>query len=462
MITKFVFITKPISIFIDLFKWWMKPQSTNRDIIYRERMTLGAIGLIFLLDILSFLSTLFVFRSECSLISFPTLHIYTIAILIVAGFSVKRGYIERAALLLLFVVLLGASGLTIISNQENEISGLFNSIPTFMFIPIIAALILERKYIVGTSLIATVAFSISFFLNNTNSILIPSLDPIQEIVSVFLLFLIEASLLWRLRVEFDARLDAMEVSIEQAEAARERAESADRAKSQFLANMSHEVRTPLNAIIGYDEAILAGMVGEITDHQREVLGHVQFNSHRLLNLINDILDLSKIESGSMEVYIAPMEPKKVAQQIVASLKGLAKQKNVELSMRISHSVPEIIMSDQKKVEQVITNLLSNAIKFTEKGSVMIEIDSHTYDTLIVTVTDTGIGIEVDALDYIFEPFRQVDGTATRKYKGTGLGLAISKRLIESLGGTIDIRSEINTGSTFTVRIPNQHHNLSRM
>lgn len=441
---------------------WMTPKSTNRDIIFRERMILGTIGLLGILGILSFLSTIFVFEASWSIISFPTLHLVSLSGLCIAAYFVKKLRIVWAGWIIIMVMIFGASGITIVTNQANEIGGLLNRIPTFMFIPIIAALILERKYIVGISLIATVAFSISFFANNTNTLLISNLDPTQEIISILLLFLIEGALLWRLRVEFDARLNAMEESIEQAERAREQAESADRAKSQFLANMSHEVRTPLNAIIGYDEAILAGMVGEITDHQREVLGHVQFNSHRLLNLINDILDLSKIESGSMEVYIAPMEPKKVVQQIVASLKGLAKQKNVKLSMHMSTSVPEIMMSDQKKIEQVITNLLSNAIKFTEQGSVTIEIDSHTYDSLIVIVTDTGIGIEGDALDYIFEPFRQVDGTATRKYKGTGLGLAISKRLVESLDGTIDVRSEIDIGSTFTVRIPDQQRNLSRI
>jgi two-component system sensor kinase len=243
---------------------------------------------------------------------------------------------------------------------------------------------------------------------------------------------------------------------QQAEKSRQRAEEADKAKSQFLANMSHELRTPLNAIIGYDEAMLGGMVGEFTAHQNKLLGHIQHNSRRLLGLINDILDLSKVESGSLQVFLAPMSPQKVIQETVESLRSLADEKNISLKVQFSDAVPEVVLGDAKKLQQVLVNIVSNAIKFTDEGGVTIDVDSADASHWQFRIQDTGIGMPANAAAYIFEPFQQVDGTDKRKYKGTGLGLAITKRLVERLGGSITMVSELGKGSTFSITLPRAH------
>jgi signal transduction histidine kinase len=277
---------------------------------------------------------------------------------------------------------------------------------------------------------------------------------------VFLVLLITSVLLRQLRVEFDARLEAMSAAIretdlarQQAEVDRERAEQADKAKSQFLANMSHELRTPLNAIIGYAEAMLAGMAGEFQPKQLELLGYVQTNGRRLLALINDILDLAKIESGKTELYLAPMSPRVVIGDTVASLRSLAMEKTLELRVDYAADLPGVIMGDAKKVEQVLVNLVSNAIKFTDSGAVTVTVVSAGAERWQFSVHDTGIGISPDAQATIFDPFHQVDNSPTRKYKGTGLGLSITKHLVERMGGVITLSSTPGEGTTFTVVLP---------
>jgi two-component system cell cycle sensor histidine kinase PleC len=277
---------------------------------------------------------------------------------------------------------------------------------------------------------------------------------------VFLFLLVTSILLRQLRIEFDARLEAMSAAIleaeqarRQAEADRERAETADRAKSQFLANMSHELRTPMNAIIGYDEAMIAGMAGELQPRQLELLRYIQTNGRRLLALINDILDLAKIESGKTELYLAPMRPHTVLGDTVASLQSLAAEKALALRLTFADDLPGVLMGDAKKIEQVVVNLVSNAIKFTDSGSVTIAAASAGADKWQFSVADTGIGIQREAQDAIFDPFHQADNSPTRKYKGTGLGLSITKHLVERMGGTLMLASEPGHGSTFTVVLP---------
>jgi signal transduction histidine kinase len=231
------------------------------------------------------------------------------------------------------------------------------------------------------------------------------------------------------------------------------AEEADRAKSQFLANMSHELRTPLNAIIGYDEAMIGGMVGSFTDMQLSLLKNIQHNSRRLLALINDILDLSKIESGTLEVYYTPMSPRRLVTETVESLRTLADQKNIELNVTIADNVPEAILSDTKKLQQILVNLISNSIKFTVEGGVYIEAYVTQNSHWELKIRDTGIGIPPESQSTIFEPFRQADNTDTRLHKGTGLGLAIVKSLVESLNGKISMSSELGKGTTFIVTLP---------
>ncbi|MEP7293716.1 MAG: HAMP domain-containing sensor histidine kinase, partial [Chloroflexota bacterium] len=214
-----------------------------------------------------------------------------------------------------------------------------------------------------------------------------------------------------------------------------------------------ELRTPLNAIIGYDEAMLGGLAGDFAPLQTKLLGHIQYNSRRLLGLINDILDLAKIESGSLQAFLAPMSPQKVVRETLESLQSLADEKGLAMTAQFSDAVPEVVLGDANKLQQILANLLSNAIKFTDKGSVAVEVSVVDMNNWQLQVRDTGIGMPQDAAMYIFEPFQQVDGTEKRKYKGTGLGLAITKRLVTGLGGTIEVETKLNEGSTFTIKLP---------
>jgi signal transduction histidine kinase len=217
--------------------------------------------------------------------------------------------------------------------------------------------------------------------------------------------------------------------------------------------MSHELRTPLNAIIGYSEAMLGGMAGEFTKQQNTLLGHVQHNSRRLLGLINDVLDLSKIESGSVELRIAPMSPHRLIHETVDSLRSLAQDKDIYLRVEIDDKLAEFIQADSDKIQQILVNLISNAVKFTDEGGVTVRVSAPDDHSWQLRVEDTGIGMPPDAADYIFDPFQQVDGSSTRKYRGTGLGLAIVKRLIEQMGGSIEVETELGQGSAFNIILP---------
>lgn len=234
---------------------------------------------------------------------------------------------------------------------------------------------------------------------------------------------------------------------------REAAIEANRLKSQFLANISHELRTPMNSIIGYTELILQELYGPITEQQRDRLERVQRNGQGLLVLINDVLDLSKIESGKMELHHTEVKPQEIVDAVAITMQPLASEKRLFLQTYVPDSLPRI-SADQQRITQVLTNLVSNAIKFTHEGGVSLHVraDDPT-KRLHISVRDTGIGIAPEQLEKIFEEFHQVDGTATREYGGTGLGLAISRKLARLHGGDITVESEAGKGSTFTLTLP---------
>ncbi|MBX3085230.1 MAG: hypothetical protein KF716_26590 [Anaerolineae bacterium] len=447
---------------------WFEPRSENRDEAFRERSIRIAVGLLSGIAVGSFALSLFAFRDPWGWISIPTLHVVALFLCALTGWLVTKQRIIQAGWTLVAIVCIGVSFLVYLARQDGNVVRQFSSIASYMVAPLLAALVLPRVNIMPVSFATVVLYCIiQFFLPITGGQAVFGLDPATAIGTGIVLILVEGLALRELRVEFDNRLSAMreslhqtelakqqaELSRQQAETDRQRAETADRAKSQFLANMSHELRTPLNAIIGYDEAMLGGMVGEFSSDQVRLLSHIQNNSRRLLNLINDILDLSKIESGSLEVFSAPMSPQKMLTETIESLRGLALDKHINIDVQISDSVPEVILTDSKKLQQVLVNLVSNAIKFTSEGSVTIQATTVDKAHWQFSVRDTGIGIPADALAYIFEPFRQVDNSDTRKFKGTGLGLSISKRLVEKLGGEIKVESEQGKGSVFTVIMP---------
>jgi len=256
----------------------------------------------------------------------------------------------------------------------------------------------------------------------------------------------------------DLYLAAQQRAIELAEA--------NRLRSQFLANISHELRTPMNSILGFSDTILSGLYGDLNDAQRSRLERIQRNGKNLLALIDDLLDISKIDAGHMEMALEKVNVLDELQQIIQSFESQTEAKGIYLQLVVPEAAP-FIRGDALRLRQVFVNLMGNAVKFTKEGGVTVTVESKRevrlspnseedpyQEVTWISFTDTGIGISLEDQLIIFDEFRQVDGSATREYGGTGLGLAICKRLIELMGGRIWVDSEVGAGSTFTVVVPN--------
>jgi signal transduction histidine kinase len=228
-------------------------------------------------------------------------------------------------------------------------------------------------------------------------------------------------------------------------------EVASQHKSEFLANMSHELRTPLNAIIGFSEVLTDRMFGELNEKQEEYLKDIYASGTHLLSLINDILDLSKIEAGRMELELTDFHLPTALDNALPLVRERAGRRGIALHAEVDERLDQI-QADERKLRQVVLNLLSNAIKFTPEGG-RIEVRAVPVDgSLEVSVSDTGVGIAPEDQEAIFEEFRQV-GTAAKKVEGTGLGLALSRKFVELHGGRIWVTSQLGAGSTFTFTIP---------
>lgn len=233
--------------------------------------------------------------------------------------------------------------------------------------------------------------------------------------------------------------------------AMEKAQAADRTKSAFLATMSHELRTPLNSIIGFTGMVLQGLAGPLNDEQAKQLGMVRSSARHLLDLINDILDISKIEAGQLKISSDVFDLKKSVEKALQIVSPLAGRKGLGLTCEIGPGIGPV-RGDQRRLEQIVMNLLTNAVKFTERGEVRLVCRSEG-DAAVLIVRDTGIGINAEDLEAIFSPFSQVDTGITRVQEGTGLGLTITKKLVEMMNGEIRVESVPGQGSIFTVTIP---------
>jgi signal transduction histidine kinase len=231
----------------------------------------------------------------------------------------------------------------------------------------------------------------------------------------------------------------------------ERLVEASKAKSEFLANMSHELRTPMNAILGFLEMLLDDIYGEVPPDLREPLMDIQVNGRHLLNLINDVLDLSKIEAGRMELALAEYSVQDVVETVGASLQSLASEKGLTFVAGVQPGIP-LAVGDGRRITQCLMNLAGNALKFTKQGRVEIWVEQK-QDLLHYRVSDTGIGIPQDQVEQVFGEFRQVDAAITREFGGTGLGLSITKKFVEMHGGQIWVESVLEKGSTFFFEIP---------
>jgi PAS domain S-box-containing protein len=228
-------------------------------------------------------------------------------------------------------------------------------------------------------------------------------------------------------------------------------ERANKLKSEFLASMSHELRTPINALIGYSALLLDGVLGEVNARQSDALSRGRAAAEHLLALINDILDLAKIEAGKMPLHLEDVSLRDVILEVAQQVEPMVRKKQLDFSIDVDEDCPSIY-TDRTKVKQVLLNLLSNAVKFTNRGQVSVDARCET-DGVRIDVIDTGIGIRPNDLQAIWEDFRQVDQSRTREFGGTGLGLSITRKLLERLGGSVAVQSTYGEGSTFSVYLP---------
>ncbi len=248
-------------------------------------------------------------------------------------------------------------------------------------------------------------------------------------------------------------LHRIETQSNELAAAVRQAQLASKLKDQFLANMSHELRTPLNAIIGFTEVMLMGLAGDLPAQAKRATERIHANSERLLKLIDDILDISKIEAGRVDIHKRPFEPAELLNTIETSIRPQAAKNELSLITELDPALPREMVGDAKRLEQILLNLASNAVKFTERGSITVSLKRLNEQEWAVVVSDTGIGIPPHAQETIFEKFRQVDGSTRRAYSGTGLGLAIVRELALLMDGNVKVKSTLGSGSTFTVTFP---------
>src|ERR1700758_1666301 len=246
-------------------------------------------------------------------------------------------------------------------------------------------------------------------------------------------------------------MDSLAASNQELELRNRKVERATKLKSKFLANMSHELRTPLNAIVGFSDLLADGSPGDLNDKQKRFVNHIKQGSAHLLQLINDILDLSKIEAGQLELRCEDFQVKHALPEVLSAIRPLAMAKNIQVHQQLEGD--RAVYADRVRFKQILYNLLSNAVKFTPKDG-RIDIDSVEKESEVcISVTDTGIGIRVEDQIVVFEEFRQIEGNANTANEGTGLGLAITKRLVEQQGGKISLESELGKGSRFTFTLP---------
>ncbi|NJN47481.1 MAG: response regulator, partial [Candidatus Competibacteraceae bacterium] len=309
-----------------------------------------------------------------------------------------------------------------------------------------------------TKPLANITHAMLTLSKNKSLVTVPELDRTDQLGEMA-----QAVKIFKDNAAENQRLQEMEAHrTEELLLAREAAEAANQAKSKFLANVSHEMRTPLNAIVGLSEVILNRSTNySLPEDFKDNIHYINLSAQNLSELINNVLDLSKIEAGKINTVIEPTNLRKFINDISFLYQFQAAQKQIEFSLDYAEDLPETILTDPGKLRQVLVNLIINAIKFTPEGKAIHLRIFNERKNLFIQVIDQGIGIPEDRQQAIFEDFEQVDGTVTRHYGGTGLGLAITNKLLTMLGGTIELKSTLGEGSTFTVSLPlSREHSLS--
>jgi signal transduction histidine kinase len=325
------------------------------------------------------------------------------------------------------------------------------------------------NFLLMTVILGSLLFSIrtTFYivvLHTVGTLLLPIFSPQIAYLGVSIGFVMTTSLLllvfmWHRDILENDRQADLAKALKQTEEANRALSQANamaketmRLKSEFMSTMSHELRTPLNAITGFCGIMLEGMGGEIDDEARHMVGRIGSNSDRLLTLINQVLDIAKMEADRLDLVSAPITPASLAMNWKTQVSVLAEKKGLAFNIEVDPALPSPLLGDPERLTQIALNLLSNAIKFTETGGVKLTMKRDA-KVWIIEVRDTGVGIPPHALNYIFDEFRQVDGSSTRSYGGSGLGLAIVRKLCLLMDGNVRATSELGKGSVFTVTLP---------
>lgn len=363
----------------------------------------------------------------------------------------RRGRVEIASYILLFSLLLAAGLVGLV------IDGLSPVIPvTYAAMIVIAGLLLGSSGAFITAVVAVVLWVVTLIIERQGVLLVTVLpESLSTIILVVVtgVCLIFCALMSHLATE-DLRGALSDATYELIQANRN-LDKANRMKSQFLACTSHELRTPLNAIVGYTDLTLRRVYGSLTEMQEDGLKRVLSNAKRLQALINDILDLSKIEAGEMELAANPLGIQSLVDAVEHGVGDTARRKELQFSITVDPAMPQQIIGDEIRLAQILVNLSANAVKFTLEGRVSILIEPLGSDRWHMQVRDTGIGIREEDFERIFDEFRQIRGTFDERIgtRGSGLGLAITRQLILQMGGEISVDSKLGAGSVFDVILP---------
>lgn len=372
-----------------------------------------------------------------------------VAVCLIGRWLARQGRLDLAIYILLTVLVFVLSGVSLMVEGIELIAATFYVILIVMagilidFRASFAVAVLSGALFVIVAILGRRPFDAALVLSEVWTIGLASLICI-------LVFLSTAYLGWLTtrdlrRALQDATYDLVK--------ANEELQEANRLKTHFLARVSHELRTPLNAIIGYTDMNLAGFYGELNATQRDGLERVKRNSHQLLALINDVLDLSRIEAGRLELQEGVFSPKALVHSVVTTMEPRAQEKGLALDYQVASGLPPALLGDEVRLKQVLLNLVDNAVKFTSQGSIHIAAQTSGAGTWTLQVRDTGRGISEREVAHIFEEFRQGEGVYGQELGGAGLGLAIARRLVEAMGGTISVQSRLGAGSIFAVTLP---------